>query len=291
MGPWMPKLIRWGLIAVGVIVLGFALNTGRQYLRWSAFDEMPEDRAERLAPYWRFVRPKGPGPFAAAILLSGCDGVRDNVDYWAAMFVETGRAALIVDSHTPRGLDELESWRLVCAGQALSGAERAGDVAAALHALSQMDIVSDDIVLFGASHGGWAAMEFVAHAVTGEIPTSLARWPEGPDVLLRRVSALILLYPYCGILNSAAPDRWQGAPPTLFVLAGTDTIVSTPDCIALADALRSDTAEIDIAILREAGHGFDQREKSPLSTLEFDADQRNHAREIVLEFLETTDPL
>ncbi len=56
-------------------------------------------------------------------------------------------------------------------------------------------------------------MECAAQAVPGEVPASLARWPEGPDVLLRRVSALILLYPYCGILNSAAPDRWQGAGP------------------------------------------------------------------------------
>jgi dienelactone hydrolase len=134
-------------------------------------------------------------------------------------------------------------------------------------------------------------MEFVAHAIADEIPTGLTRWPEPPDALLGRVSALVLLYPYCGALNSAAPDRWQDTPPTLFVLAENDTIVSTPDCVARADALRSESAAIDIAILPGAGHGFDQREKSPLSTLYFDADQRDRAREIVLEYLESTDPV
>ena len=289
MGSWMPKLIRWGLIAAGVIVLGFALNTGRQYLRWSPFDETPETRSERLAEYWRLVRPDGPGPFPAAILLSGCDGVRDNMDYWADLFVETGRAALIVDSHTPRGLDELESWRLVCAGQALSGAERAGDIAVALDALSEMEGVSDDVVLFGASHGGWTVMEFVTHAAAGEIPPGLERWPEEPETLLDRVSALVLLYPYCGVLNGSTPDHWQTVPPTLFVLAESDTIVSTPDCIALAENLDPTSAAVEIAILSGAGHGFDQREKSALSTLAFDAEQRDRAREIVLEFLTAND--
>ena len=289
MGPWMPKLIRWGLIAAGVIVLGFALNTGRQYLGWSPFDETPETRSERLAEHWRLVRPEGPGPFPAAILLSGCDGVRDNMDYWAALFVETGRAALIVDSHTPRGLDELESWRLVCAGQALSGAERAGDIAVALDALSEMEDVSDDVILFGASHGGWTVMEFVTHAAAGEIPPGLERWPEEPEALLDRVSALVLLYPYCGVLNGSTPDQWQTVPPTLFVLAENDTIVSPPDCIALAENLDPTAAAVKIAILSGAGHGFDQREKSALSTLAFDAEQRDRAREIVLEFLTVND--
>jgi dienelactone hydrolase len=289
MGPWMPKLIRWGLIAAGVIVLGLALNTGRQYLGWSPFDETPEDRFERLAEHWRLVRPEGPGPFPAAVLLSGCDGVRDNLDYWADLFVETGRAALIVDSHTPRGLDELESWRLVCAGQALSGAERAGDIAVALDALSELEGVSDDIILFGASHGGWTAMEFVTHAAAGELPPGLKRWPEDPEVLLDRVSALILFYPYCGVLNGSTRDHWREDLPTLFVLAENDTIVSTPDCIALAEDLDPASAAVEVTVLTGADHGFDQREKSLFSTLAFDAAQRDRARRIVLKFLKAND--
>ncbi|MEJ8571083.1 dienelactone hydrolase family protein [Microbaculum marinum] len=285
----MPKLILWGLFAVGAVLLVVALNTGRQYLEWSPFDETPAERAERLAGHWRLVRPEGPGPHPAAILLSGCDGVRDNMDYWAGVLVETGRAALIVDSHTPRGLNRLESWRLVCAGQTLSGAERAGDIAVALQALPQLGDFSDDVVIFGASHGGWSAMEFIAHAVAHEPIPGLAGWPEDPDALLGTVSALVLLYPYCGALNSATAERWSGAPPALLVLAEKDSVVSSPDCIALADALDADGASVEVALIAGADHGFDQREKSPFSTLEFDAGQREQAATAVLEFLSRLD--
>ncbi len=291
MGPWMPKLIRWGLIAAGVILLGLALNTTRQYARWSPFGEPPDARAARLAEHWRLLLPEGPGPFPAAILLSGCDGVRDNMDYWASVFVETGRAALIVDSHTPRGLVELEAWRLVCGAQALSGAERSGDVAVALKGLSDRDDIADDIVVFGASHGGWTAMEFVAHAASNERPPGLAHWPDTPEALLQSVSALVLLYPYCGVLNSATAARWAGAPPALFVLAEDDSIVSTPDCVARAEALRQSNAEVEIVVLADADHGFDQQERSPLSMLRFDAQKQAQARRAVLDFLKTVDPL
>jgi dienelactone hydrolase len=195
---------------------------------WTLRDESPQRRTERLAAEWRLVLPEGPGPHPAAILLSGCDGVHDNMDFWAAEFVRRGRAALIVDSHTPRGLDRFESWRLVCSAIALTGAERAGDVAVALEALARNDAITGDVVLFGASHGGWTAMEFVALASSGETPPGLTAWPGPPAELLSQVSALVLLYPYCGMLNDADADSWRGAPPTKMILAEEDSIVRTP---------------------------------------------------------------
>jgi len=281
----MPKLIRWGLIALGVILLGVALNTGRQYLRWSPVTETPAERADRLAGHWRLVLPDGPGPFPAAILLSGCDGVRDNMDYWAGMFVARGRAALILDSHSPRSLDDLEAWRLVCAGQALAGAERAGDIAVAMTMLSARDDIVADFVLLGASHGGWTAMEFVAETATNELPPGLTDWPAPPETLLATVSAVVLLYPYCGVLNGATADRWTGAPPTLFVLAENDTIIDTPDCLARAEGFRKEGASVEIAVLPGADHGFDQQQKSLFSTLVFDEGLREETRGIVEGFL------
>ena len=156
--------------------------------------------------------PDGPGPHAGAIAASGCDGVHDNMAFWAEAFARRGRATLIVDSHAPRGLSRFEIWRLVCAGLALRGAERAGDITVALHALAALDGVTDNVVLLGASHGGWAVMEFVALTTSGETPPGLTRWPAPPSQLLARVSALVLLYPYCGILNDADAARWRGTP-------------------------------------------------------------------------------
>jgi dienelactone hydrolase len=257
---------------------------------WTPFEETPERRVERLAPHWRLLTPDGPGPHPAAILLSGCDGVHDNMDFWAAEFVRRGRAALIVDSHGPRGLDRLESWRLVCSALALGGAERAGDVEVALHALAGMDEIRGDVVLFGASHGGWAAMEFVALAGSGAGLPGLTGWPEPPGELLSRISALVLLYPYCGLLNDAGPSQWQAAPPTLMVLAEEDSIVSTPSCLEQAAELRGSGATVVTEVLPGADHGFDQREKSVFSTLDFEPDLRAAAVVIVDRFLDPQAP-
>jgi dienelactone hydrolase len=286
-GSRMLKLVSWSAAALVFVVVILALNTWRQAVGWIPLGETPYDRANRLAEHWQFYRPDGPGPFPAAILLSGCDGVRDNMRYWAEMFVQTGRVALVIDSHTPRKLDSLEAWRLVCAGQALSGAERSGDIVAALHTLANMEDVDGSTVILGASHGGWAAMEFVAHTIAEKLPPGLDHWPEAPGDLLRRVSAVVLLYPYCGILNGANRENWSGAPPTLLILAEKDTIVSTPDCMKRADALRETNASIETVVLPGADHGFDQREKSAFSTLKFDVDRRDFAREAVLRFLES----
>ena len=97
------------------------------------------------------------------MLLSGCDGVHDNMEFWANRLAARGYRALILDSHRPRGLDRFEAWRLVCAGQVLPGAERAGDLAVAL---ADPALPAGGRIVLGASHGGWAAMEFLRLALT-----------------------------------------------------------------------------------------------------------------------------
>lgn len=290
-GSRVPKgLIFWGLAALGAIVLVLGVNTLRNAAGWSIFDDTPEKRARRLSADWRLWTPEGPGPHPAAILLSGCDGVRDNMAYWADMFASAGRATLIVDSHKPRGLDRLESWRLVCAGQALPGAERSGDVAVALAALAGMANISDDVIILGASHGGWTAMEFVAHAASGEVPPGLTRWPSPPQDLLEEISAVVLLYPYCGILNGASSGMWPADLPALMILGEDDSIVSTPSCLATAAQLRERGAPITTSVLAGADHGFDQRERSPVSTLSFDAGLRDQAENQINAFLRDIAP-
>lgn len=253
-------------------------------------DEAPAVREARLGSDWQLLRPDGPGPHPAAVLLSGCDGVHDNMYFWAEALLRHGRAVLIVDSHGPRGLNADPVWRPICGGLVLRGDERAGDVAAALGFLARTPGVdASDVLLLGASHGAWAAMEFVRLARTGQTPPGLTGWPEPPDEALRHVSALVLLYPYCGLWNGAQPDGWRAAPPALMILAERDQVVSTPACLQRAEALRSTGSRIDVAIIPKANHGFDQAEKSPLSPLPFDADQRARAQAHALAFLDSLD--
>jgi dienelactone hydrolase len=103
---------------------------------------------------------------------------------------------------------------------------------------------------------------------------------------LARVSALVLLYPYCGRLNGAQSEGWQGAPPAMMILSQRDQVVSAPACAERAEALRATGAEIEVAVIAEANHGFDQAEKSPLSPLPFDAGQRAQASQAVDRFLD-----
>ena len=289
-GLGVPKaVIYWIAGALAVIAAALLINTARHGAGWPTRVDTPKERAARLAPYWQLVLPDGPGPHPAAVLLSGCDGVRDNMQYWATVLADHGRAALILDSHRPRGLDALESWRLVCAGQALPGAERAGDLAVALDALSGMDGLTDDIVVLGASHGGWTAMEFVRLAASGDIPPGLSGWPSPPEGLLKSVSALVVLYPYCGVLNAADSVPWSRAGKSLkmlMILAEDDSIVSTGACLSMADALREGGAEIETVVLPNADHGFDQSERSWISPLQFDAGLRAEAQAQVEAFLE-----
>src|SRR5258706_11261398 len=50
------------------------------------------------------VRPEGPGPFPAVVLMHGCHGVSGSTRQWAGWFREHGYVALIVDSWLPRGI-------------------------------------------------------------------------------------------------------------------------------------------------------------------------------------------
>src|SRR5262245_17988745 len=72
--------------------------------------------AVQLAGY--LYRPDGPGPFPAVVMLHGCSGlmtrsgkVRSNARFWAEHLQDHDYVALLVDSFTSRGIDE------VCTGR------------------------------------------------------------------------------------------------------------------------------------------------------------------------------
>ena len=71
----------------------------------------------------------------------------------------------------------------------------------------------------------------------------------------------------------------------LMILAEDDSIVSTASCLEMADTLRAGGAEIETVVLPHADHGFDQSERSPISTLRFDAGLRAEAQWRIESFL------
>ena len=126
---------------------------------------------------------------------------------------------------------------------------------------------------------------FLRLAVTGEVSPALRDWPAPPAQLLRDLEAVILLYPYCGLLNGADAGDWTGAPPILMVLAAEDRIVSTPDCESMAARLRERGARVAVEVLPDADHGFDQQDRAAFSALRFDAGLRDRAAAAIDTFL------
>jgi dienelactone hydrolase len=129
------------------------------------------------------ILPRTPRPFPAVIVLHGCNGVSQNTRQWARRLADWGYAALILDSFTSRGIDN------VCEhGLAFSGAERARDAfAAAAWLRERSDIDRERIGLLGYSHGGWTALaaaraNLAKKSGTAPFAAIVAYYPNCPPV-------------------------------------------------------------------------------------------------------------
>lgn len=285
------RLILGVVLFLGTIALAFGANTLRNAAGWQPITQTPAERLALMQPAWRLITPPGEGPFPAMILLSGCDGVHDNMGYWAGQANDLGYAALILDSHGPRNLDKHQAWRAVCAAQLLPGAERAGDIATAVAALVGMpEIAPGRIALLGASHGGWTVMEYLQLIEGSDPPPGLTEWPLAPDLLRQRVGPVVLLYPYCGIVSRADDSPWPKGQAGVMVLGEKDSIVDPEKCREMAGPLRRNGARLDVHIIKGADHGFDQNDRSALSLLSYNPDQTHEATRLIRDFLQQHSP-
>jgi len=282
---------RW--IVIGAVALAAALllaiggNSLGQYTGWTVKRLQPDVLSAKLRPFYRTTVPDGPGPFPTALLLSGCDGPKDNLERWTAMLKGMGWGSIIVDSHGPRGFSDYEIWRLVCTGQLLMGSERAGDLLVAIDDARRMRFVDPErIVLVGASHGGWTIMDLLSLDPPHRLPTNLATVPPlAPPDPLHGVAGIVLLYPYCGQANRARRHPWSRAIPTLFLLAQDDMVAPSAHCLDIADRLSASGLPIEVVTFSGVTHGFDQEDRSALSPLEFDVETTATALAIAKDFL------
>jgi len=201
-----------------------------------------------LRPHDALYRPDGDGPFPTVVMLHGCGGVRRKDIQWAEAFRQQGYAALVVDSLSGRGFLTREDRRRICLGLDLWGSTRAGDLRASLTYVRGLPFVdAGRIAVVGWSHGAWAALDFLASA--------------SPEMVLG-LRAVIAFYPYCGLVSRA---RWRGFAvdvPVLMLLAEADSIVSTGDCVRLAEGQAERGRPVTSKVYREVGHIFDWRESA-----------------------------
>ena len=282
---------RWILIGAAafaaVLLLMVAGNSLAHYRGWNVPRLEPAALSAKLGPSYRVMKPPGDGPFPTALLYSGCDGPKDNVVRWGEMLNAQGWAAIIVDSHTPRGFSVYEVWRLVCAGQIFMGSERAGDVLVSIDDARRMRFVDpDSLVLIGSSHGGWAIMDLFALDPPRRLPFNLARLPAGaPADPLAGVAGAILLYPYCGQANRARRGGWPRPIPTLFLLSADDIVAPSENCLEIADRLAARGLPVETLTFEGVSHGFDQEERSSFSPLQFDEAATAEALQAGADFL------
>ena len=85
--------------------------------------------------------------------------------------------------------------------------------------------------------------------------------------------------------SHAKHNGWTADIPTLLLLVDQDSIVDETDCLDLAERMSDRGKDVQVHLIRETTHGFDQAEKSFLSTLAFSPEALSEAQGVAASFL------
>lgn len=171
-----------------------------------------------------FEKPSTMGPFPVVIVLHSCSGYYANMaggslPGWVVFLQQQGYATFKFDSFTARGQSE------VCANNAVTAGDRAGDVLAAASLLAgRPDVRPDRIAVIGFSHGGGTAV-YVARDHMELRPLRAQLAARGG-----RLVASVGLYPGCG-----SPEGNPVIVPLLALSGGLDDWTPAARCVALAN--------------------------------------------------------
>lgn len=214
------------------------------------------------------VRPDGSGPFPFVVLLHGCDGIRRQgwarwAQPWAELFRAHGIGAAVVDSFTPRGVDQ------VCTRDVAAWAVRRADNAESVRAWLAAQPFADRgrIAVMGMSNGG----RTVLAALRAGSPHS------------GRFAAGVALYPGC---QSDEGSTFRA--PLLVLIGRADTVTPAAFCERMRDAQPASAPEVRLVVYPRAPHTFDVDlpDRTYLGMrLGFDGPAAADARRRVLEFL------
>jgi dienelactone hydrolase len=207
----------------------------------------------------RIVGPDDDRPRPTVLLFHGCGGLRGHLPMYAAAAKAAGWRAVIVDSYAPRGWSRAFAMATVCTGLLLRGHERAGDILATIHGVSQRpEVDASKLALAGWSHGGWGIMEAMSADRSGP---GLGLADPGA-VSLDGVLAAYLAYPYVGI---AAPNRmrpWRHCPRTLAVISARDHLTTVRNAERVHAMVRNCGTDIETWIA-DGTHSFDEPMAAP----------------------------
>jgi dienelactone hydrolase len=195
-------------------------------------------------------RPPGAGPFPAIVLMHGCGGLYGRPGRlaprhadWAGRLRGQGFVALLVDSFTPRGVQELCTVR----NRPLQpGRERVRDAYGALLYLQSLPLVrADRVGLMGWSHGGSTVLWTVADGVDGR-PATLP----GGDF-----RAAVAFYPGCRL--PLRTRTWSPRIPLEILHGEKDDWAPLAPCRELVQRARAHRRPVDLVTYPNAFHSFD----------------------------------
>ena len=210
-----------GFAAMALALLAATTASAQEPVRF------PDAAGAEVAGY--LTRPRGGGPFPAVVLLHSCLGLPRDQAAIGERFARWGYVALFVDDFATRGLKE------TCATDFPEGR---ADAEGALRYLARLGYVDPRrIAAVGYSQGGGVALEIAA----SDAP------PDAP-----RFKAAAAFYPPC---ENVADARLE--IPTLILVGRSDRVTPAADCERLAAAQPDDGGRLQLVVLPDAPHRFD----------------------------------
>ena len=211
-------------------------------------------RWERLAPHVTVVGPDDDRPRPAVLMFHGCGGLREHLPRYAEAARAAGWRAFVVDSYGPRGWGRAFTLTTVCTGLVLRGRERAGDVLAAIQAVSaRPDVDETRLALAGWSHGGWSIMELMS----GERSPGAMGVADPQAADLSGVKAVWLMYPYIGPFAFNRMKPWRLCPRVLAVTCKRDHLTTVRNAEQVNAMIRDCGAEVE-SWIAVGTHAFDE---------------------------------
>lgn len=194
----------------------------------------------------RLVKPDGPGPFPALVLLHGCHGVSPQVYAWGRWLADRGYVAFVVDSFGPR--KEPADCKDAPSPNAVPNTARFDDAIGALRYLqSRPFVLADRVASFGWSQGGQYAISVINGPT---LERARARGVVLPSV---GFAAAVAMYPGgCGDYAKELVVR-----PLLLLIGGSDDWTPPQFCREMAANVRARGADVTLVEYKGAYHYFD----------------------------------
>lgn len=186
--------------------------------------------------------PKSERKVAAMIIISSSSGVLDNIEgYYARSFVESGIAALAVDSFKPRRVSRTSSDQSLVTSWAMEN-----DAFAALLVLKKDSRIDPDrIGVIGVSKGGTVAQNSAFTLRRGGRHTGTLAF-----------ALHVAIVPDC-VTQQFRNAATTGAP-LLYMLAELDDLTPSKPCLEYADRIRgSGNKNVEIKVYAGQHHGWE----------------------------------